>query len=152
MSFGPVIGNRFSDAQRATPKPHLRERLALLTSRSTPLGNVATSLDGRLSFAPNYVLYRGDRIEADPHPMPRCALRPGQQVRVNATVAQLQEQHVFAFAASVALAVAGREGVVVECLEGLALTLVVVALDGEHWTFVPEYLTPAPLPAGGYPF
>lgn len=146
--LGPVTGNRLADAHKATLKPHLRRPLAQQSCRNTPLGTVTTDAQGLQAFVPNYLASARGRIKADQLPMPHLALHPGRRVRVSATVAQLRQQHVFAFAAPVAHAVAGREGVVVECLQSLALTLVVVALDGEHWTFVPEYLAPVP-PAEG---
>jgi hypothetical protein len=148
-ALGPVIGNRLADAHKATLKPHLRERLALLTSRNTPLGNVATGADGRLSFAPNYILPQGqDTAQAKSHAVPRSAFRPGQRVRVDATADDLLEQDLNRFEPEEAAALAGREGVVVEHSGCASLGLVLVMLDGVPWAFMPAYLAPV-CPAEG---
>jgi hypothetical protein len=138
--LGPITGNRFTDAHRATLKPHLRERLAQASCRSMPLGSIATGADGRLSFAPNYVFHGWDRVEADLHPMPRSAFRPGQRVRVDATADELLEQDPNPFEPEEAAALAGREGVVVEHSGCAWLGLVLVMLDGVPWAFMPAYL------------
>ncbi|WP_298233909.1 hypothetical protein [uncultured Azohydromonas sp.] len=148
-ALGPVIGNRLADARRAMLKPHLRERLALLASRSTPLGTINADEHGRLSFAPKDDPLRGwDRIEGDGRPMPRSAFRPGQRVRVDATVGELLTHERHPFEPDEAAAVAGREGVVIGHPGCALLGLVLVRLDSEHWTFLPEYLVLAP-PAEG---
>jgi hypothetical protein len=59
LQLGPITGNRFADACKAALKPHLRQRLALLGSHSTPLGNFATDAHGRLSFTPKDDPLRG---------------------------------------------------------------------------------------------
>jgi hypothetical protein len=146
--LGPVIGNRLADAHKAAPAPHLRERLALESRRSTPLGTVATGAHGRLSFVPNYLLHGRERIDADPRPMPRSAFRPGQRVRVDATADDLLEQDLNRFEPEEAAALAGREGVVVEHSGCASLGLVLVMLDGVPWAFMPAYLAPV-CPAEG---
>jgi hypothetical protein len=136
--LGPITGNRITDAHRATLKPHLRQRLALASCRSTPLGTVATGADGRLSFAPSYLLDARER--AAPRPTSRSAFRPGQRVRVDATADDLLEQDLNPFEPEEAAALAGREGVVVEHMGCAWLGLVLVMLDGVPWAFMPAYL------------
>ncbi|NML16978.1 hypothetical protein [Azohydromonas caseinilytica] len=139
--LGPVIGNRLADAHKAVLKPHLRERLVLASSRSTAQGTLATGADGRLSFTPKDDPLRGwDRIEGDGRPMPRYAFRPGQRVRVSATVGELLEQEQHSFEPEEAATLAGREGVVVEHAGCASLGLVLVMLDGMPWAFMPAYL------------
>ncbi|WP_029002042.1 hypothetical protein [Azohydromonas australica] len=147
--LGPITGNRITDACRTSLKPHLRERLALQSCRSTPLGTVATGADGRLSFAPNYLLHRQDRSKGAPDPMPRSAFRPGQRVRVDATADDLLEQDLNPFEPEEAAALAGREGEVVEHSGCASLGLVLVMLDGVPWAFMPAYLVPACPAEGG---
>jgi hypothetical protein len=125
--LGPVIGNRLANAHKASLAPHLRQRLALESCRSTPLGTIATGPGGRLSFAPNY---------AGQPAVPHAALRPGHRVRVTARAVELLQQEVFPFEPDEAAAVAGREG------------LVVVEFDGVQWSFMPGFLAPA-CPAEG---
>jgi hypothetical protein len=140
-ALGPVIGNRLAGANKAALKPHLRERLALLTSRSTPLGTVTTDTDGRLSFVPKDDPLRGwDRIEADPRPATCSAFKPGMRVRVHATLMQLLVQEVYPFTHDDAEAVMGCEGVVMEDTGCAALRLVVVSMPGEPWAFMPAFL------------
>lgn len=139
--LGPITGNRITDACRTALKPHLRERLALESCRSTPLGTVATGADGRLSFTPNYLLHRQDRSKGAPDPMPRSAFRPGQRVRVDATADDLLEQDLNPFEPEEAAALAGLEGVVVEHLGCASLGLVLVELKGVPWAFMPAYLS-----------
>jgi hypothetical protein len=136
--LGTLISNRFTNAHRAMLKPHLRQRLALHTNRTTVLGLIAAGPDGRLSFKPSYVPQDGDRPA-----MPRPVFQPGQRVRVRATMAELLAQEVYPFKPEEAMAVAGCEGVVVESATCSVLGLVLVLLEGQHWTFVPQYLTPA---------
>ncbi len=141
--LGPITGNRFTEAYRATPKPHLCERLALASCRSTPLGTVATGADGRLSFTPGYL------TPQESAPMPAAAVAenrtflPGTRVRVSATLEELSHYDHEPFPALAAQAVLGREGIVVEhVLYGL-LGLVGVELDGIAglvWGFMPEHL------------
>jgi hypothetical protein len=150
-ALGPVIGNRLADAHRATLKPHLHQRLALLTRRSTPLGTVATGADGRLSFAPGYLASQ----ESAPLPAAPeaedCTFLLGARVRVTATLEELSSYDHEPFPALAAWAVQGREGGVVEhVLYGL-LGLVGVELDGMAglvWGFMPEHLARA-CPAEG---
>jgi hypothetical protein len=137
--LGPVIGNRLANAHKAALAPHLRQRLALESSRSTPLGTIATGPGGRLSFAPNY---------AEQPAVPQAALRSGQRVRVTALAAELLEQEIFPFEPDEAAAVAGREGLVVKCEAIEVLGLVVVELGGVPWSFMPGFLAPA-CPAEG---
>lgn len=141
--LGPITGNRITDACCTPLKPHLRERLALKFCRSTPLGTVATGADGRLSFAPNYLLHRQARSKSAPDPMPRSAFWPGQRVRVDATADDLLEQDLNPFEPEEAAALAGREGVVVEHSGCASLGLVLVMLDSVPWAFMPAYLVPA---------
>ena len=146
--FGPIIGNRLANAHKAAIKPHLLARLALASCRSTPLGAVATGTDGRMSFAPSYLLDAWVQVEAAPRPMPRSAFRPGQRVRVDATLAELLDQHIYPFELEEAKAVAGCEGVVMEDGGCAPLGLVLVMLDGMPWVFMPAYLRHMP-PAEG---
>ena len=96
--LGPVIGNRLADAHKATLKPHLCQRLALESRRSTPLGAISTGKDRRMSFAPNYVLSQGAAATQGQLPAtPRSAFRPGQRVRVDATAGDLLEQDLNPF-------------------------------------------------------
>ncbi len=96
--LGPVIGNRLANVHKAAFTPHLRERLALESCRSTPLGTVVTGAHGRLSFVPNYVFPHGmAAVQARPPTMPRSAFRPGQRVRVDATADELLEQDLNPF-------------------------------------------------------
>jgi hypothetical protein len=136
--LGPVIGNRLADAHKAALTPHLRARLALASSRTTALGLIATGPDGWLSFKPSYVPQDGGRPA-----MPRPVFQPGQRVRVRATMAELLAQEIYPFKPEEAMAVAGCEGIVVESATCFVLGLVLVLLDRQHWTFVPQYLTPA---------
>jgi hypothetical protein len=138
--LGPVIGNRLADAHKAVPAPHLRQRLALESRHSTPLGTVATGAHGRLSFVPSYLLHGWERIEGHLCPMPCSAFRPGQRVRVDATADDLLEQDLNRFEPEEAAALAGREGVVVEHSGCASLGLVLVLLDGVPWAFMPAYL------------
>ena len=107
--LGPVIGNRIADAHKAALKPHLRERLALESGRSTPLGAISTGTHGDRRHMGNVtakdrdddgpldveaganVTSLSDRFDADPYssrtPVRQClaAIRqvPGQ-VRIAA--------------------------------------------------------------------
>jgi hypothetical protein len=101
--LGPVIGNRFTNAHRATLKPHLRQRLVLQISRTTALGLIAAGPDGRLSFKPSYVPLDGGRPA-----MPRPVFQPGQRVRMCATMAELLAQEVYPFKPEEAMAVGGK--------------------------------------------
>jgi hypothetical protein len=141
VALGSVVGNRLADAHKATIKPHLRERLALASSRTTALGCVATGRDGRLSFVPSYHMRDWGTFEGKPSAMPRPAFQPGQRVRVSVPVMELLDQEVGAFELGEAQALAGREGVVVEHSECALLGLVPVTLDGVHWAFTPTFLT-----------
>jgi hypothetical protein len=147
--LGPVVGNRFADTREAALKPHLRQRLAVLESRSTPLGTIATNANGRLSFTPKDDPLRG-WYTVDGHlcAVPRCAFRPGQRVRVDVRLAELMPQGARPGDACQAEAVAGCEGVVAGYLACDALTLVVVDLDSGPWAFMPQYLAPASLAEG----
>jgi hypothetical protein len=147
--LGPVIGNRSADNHRATPKPPLRERLALESCRSTPLGTVVTGADGRLSFTPQDHPMRGwDTVQGDMPTLPRPDFCPGQCVRVDATVAELLVQESCHLDAGEAQAAAGLEGVVMGYLECDALVLVVVQLGHGPWAFVPRYLASVPAAEG----
>jgi hypothetical protein len=137
--LAPVIGNRLANAHKAALAPHLRQRLALESCRSTPLGTIATGPGGRLSFAPNY---------AGQPALQHAALRPGQRVRVTARAVELLEQEVFSFEPDEAAAVAGREGLVLKCDCIEVLGLVVVEFDGVQWSFMPGFLAPACLAEG----
>jgi hypothetical protein len=87
--LGPVIGNRLASAHKAALTPHLRTRLALESSCSTPLGTIATGPGGRLSFTPDYVTPREkNMVPVDP-PGETCTFLPGARVRVIATVEEL---------------------------------------------------------------
>jgi hypothetical protein len=143
VALGCVVGNRLADAQKTTIKPHLRERLALASRRTTPFGLVATGQDGRLSFVPNYLTHDSDAVEGWPPAMPFPAFRPGQRVRVSASVTGLLDQEVHAFDLSEVQALAGRDAVVVEHSECALLGLVLVTLDGVLWAFTPPFLTRA---------
>jgi hypothetical protein len=139
--LGPITGNRITDAHTVTLKPHLRERLAQASCRSTPLGTIATGADGRLSFVPGYVFPDGaTTAQTKPPAMPRSAFRPGQRVRVDATADDLLEQDLNPFEPEEAAALAGREGVVVEHMGCASLGLVLMMLDGVPWAFMPAYL------------
>jgi hypothetical protein len=147
--LGPVIGNRLADAHRATLKPHLRERLAQASCRSTPLGAIATGADGRQSFVPRYVFPDGaTAAQTKPPAMPRSAFRPGQRVRVDANADDLLEQDLNPFEPEEAAALAGRDGLVVEHSGCSSLGLVLVMLDGVPWAFMPANLAPV-CPAEG---
>jgi hypothetical protein len=80
--------------------------------------------------------------------MPRPAFRPGQRVRVSASVIELLEQEVHAFDLGEVQALAGREAVVLEYSECALLGLVLITLDGAFWAFTPACLTRA-CPAEG---
>jgi hypothetical protein len=141
--LGPVTGNRLADAHKAMLKPHLCQRLAQESRRSTPLGAISTGKDRRMSFAPNYVFPQGAAAtQAQPPATSRSAFRPGQRVRVDATADDLLEQDLNPFEPEDAAALAGREGVVVEHTGCASLGLVLVMLDGEPWAFMPAYLSP----------
>ncbi|WP_066336047.1 hypothetical protein [Azohydromonas lata] len=147
--LGPITGNRFTDAHKATLKPHLRQRLALEASRSTPLGAISTGTHGKLSFVPSYVLPQGAAaIQARVPATARSAFRPGQRVRIDATADDLLEQDLNPFEPEEAAALAGREGVVVAYSGCASLGLVLVTLDGVPWAFMPAYLAPV-CPAEG---
>ncbi|WP_157270608.1 hypothetical protein [Azohydromonas aeria] len=148
-ALGPVIGNRLAGAHRATLKPHLRERLALLARRCTPLGTIDTDADGRLSFIPKGDRLRGwTHVGSTPHTLPASAFRPGQRVRVHATAAQLLAQEVYAFEPEEVAAVLDGEGVVMEDGGCAALGLVVVAMKSEPWAFMPAFLRLVPAAEG----
>jgi hypothetical protein len=147
-ALGPPISNRFAGSHQALPKPHLRERLALQSCRSTALGCVACGPDGRLSFVPNYVVSQGRSTAGDHRPaMPMSAFQPGARVRVTASVTELLQQQICRFGAREAESVVGHEGVVVAHSVCRLLGLVVVYLDGLRWGFMPQYLT-VTCPAG----
>ncbi len=150
-ALGPAVGNRLANAHKAVPAPHLRQRLALESCRSTPLGTIATGADGRLSFAPGYLTpQESARMPAAAVAENRTFL-PGARVRVAATLQELSHYEHEPFPALAAWAVQGREGGVVEhVLYGL-LGLVGVELDGMAglvWGFMPEHLARA-CPAEG---
>jgi hypothetical protein len=148
--LGPVIGNRLANGHKAALNPHLRVQLALESSRSTPLGTIATGSGGRLSFAPNYVQQRAsDKMQAKAPPTSsRPYFQAGQRVRVTARFAELLAQEVFPFEPDEAAAVAGREGLVAKCEAIEVLGLVVVELGGVPWSFMPGFLVLA-CPAEG---
>jgi hypothetical protein len=139
--LGPCIGNRFAGSPQVALKPHLRERLALASCRSTALGRITTGPDGRLSFVPNYVL--AQRAGGDSPAAAARAFLPGTRVRVTALVAQLLQQQVCRLDGLEAETVAGREGVVVAHSVCSELGLVAVDLDGLCWALMPHYLTQA---------
>jgi hypothetical protein len=143
VALGCVVGNRLADAQKTTIKPHLRERLALVSRRATAFGLVATGQDGRLSFVPNYLTRDREAIEGRSMAMSDAVFRPGQRVQVSVAVTQLLAQEVHAFDLSEVQALAGREAVVVEHSECALLGLVLVTLDGVLWAFTPPCLTRA---------
>ena len=143
VALGCVVGNRLADAHKTTIKPHLRERLTLASSHTTPLGLVATGRDGCLSFVPNYLTRDRDAVEDSSSAMQRAAFRPGQRVRVSISVAELLEQEVHAFDLGEIQALVGREAVVVEHSECALLGLVLVTLDGVLWAFTPGCLVRA---------
>jgi hypothetical protein len=143
-ALGCVVGNRLADAQKASIKPHLRERLALTSRRTTAFGLVATGGDGRLSFVPKYLMCDWEPIEDSPPVTLRPAFQPGRRVRVSAAVRELLDQEMHAFAFGKAQALAERDGVVAEYSECIALLgLVLVTLDDVLWAFMPAYLTRA---------
>jgi hypothetical protein len=148
VALGSVVGNRLADAHKATIKPHLRERLALASRRTTALGCVATGRDGRLSFVPNYHIREWSAGEGKPTAMPRPAFQLDQCVRLSAAVMELLDQEIDAFEFGDVQALAAREGVVVEHSECALLGIVLVTLDGEAWAFTPAYLMRA-CPAEG---
>jgi hypothetical protein len=139
--LGPVIGNRLADAHKAAPKPHLRQRLAQASCRSTALGTIATGSDGRLSSALNYV-EGGAAAQAKPPAIPRSAFRPGQRVWVDATADELLDQDLNPFEPEEAPALVGRVGVVVEHSGCASLGLMLVMLDGVLWALMSAYLAP----------
>jgi hypothetical protein len=143
VALGCVVGNRLADAHKTTIKPHLRERLAVASSHTTPLGLVSMGRDGRLSFVPNYLVPGREAVEGTPSAMPRAAFRPGQRVRVSISITELLEQEVHAFDLEEIQALAGREAVVVEHSECALLGLVLVTLDGTLWAFTPGCLVRA---------
>jgi hypothetical protein len=143
VALGCVVGNPLVDAQKATIKPHLRERLALASSYTTALGCVATGRDGRMSFVPNYLMRDWEAVEGRPRAMPSPTFRPGQRVKVSVSVTELMDQEIHAFELSEIQALAGREGVVVEHSECALLGLVLVTLDSVLWAFTPACLTRA---------
>jgi hypothetical protein len=148
VALGCVVGNRLADAQKATIKPHLRERLAVASSRTTALGCIATGRDGRLSFVPNYLKRDWEAADGRPPAMPCPTFRPGQHVRVSVSVTELLRQEVHAFNLGEIQALAGRKAIVVEYSECALLGLVLVTLDGVLWAFTPACLTRA-CPAEG---
>ncbi len=109
-TLGPCIGNRSAGSYKVEIKPHLRERLALVSGRSTALGRVITGPDGRQSFVPNYVCAPCDSGEAAA--AAATTYLPGIRVRVTASVAELLQQEVCRLDRREAEFVAGREGVV----------------------------------------
>jgi hypothetical protein len=141
--LGRVIGNRFTGVHAAPLKPNLRERLAQESCRATALGLIATGPHGRLSFVPNYLLQGWERIEGDRPAPPLSAFQPGQRVRVTASVRQLELQESAPFLTTIAEAVTGREGVVVEHTVCKQLALVAVEMDGQTWGFMPAHLEAA---------
>jgi hypothetical protein len=141
VALGCVVGNRLADAQKTTIKPHLRERLALASRRTTAFGLVATGQDGRLSVVPNYLTRDREAVEGRPPAMPCPTFPPGQRVRVSVSVTQLLDQEVHAFDLSEVQALAGREAVVAEHSECALLGLVLLTLDGVLWAFTPPFLT-----------
>lgn len=147
-ALGPVIGNSLADAHRATIKPHLRERLALLTRRCTPLGTIDTGADGRLSFTPKDDALGRASVGSTPRTLPASAFRPGQRVRVHATLRQLLTQEVYPFTHDDAEAVMDAEGVVMQDAGCAALGLVVVSMPGEPWAFMPAFLQLVPAAEG----
>jgi hypothetical protein len=58
-------------------------------------------------------------------------------------MAELLAQEVYPFKPEEAMAVADCEEVVVESATCSVLGVVLVLLEGQHWTFVPQYITPA---------
>ena len=139
-ALGPVVGNSLADAHKATLKPHLRERLALQASRSTPLGTIATDAHGRQSFAPGYLTPQGQATApAAPVAESRTFL-PGARVRVTATLEELAQYDFEPFPVLAANAAMGREGRVVEHILYGLLGWVAVELDGLVWGFRPEHL------------
>ena len=147
-ALGLVVGNRLANAHKAVPAPHLRERLALESCRSTRLGTVVTGADGRLSFTPkDRPLHGSDTIQGAVPTLLRPDFWPGQRVRVDAAVAELLVQEPCQFEAGEAQAAAGLEGVVTGYMACDALVLVVVQLGHGPWAFVPRYLAPVPVPA-----
>ncbi|WP_066335782.1 hypothetical protein [Azohydromonas lata] len=147
-ALGPVTGNRLAGANKAVPKPHLCERLAQQSSRTTPHGTLTTDAQGRKSFAPNYLVSALERSQAKPHSMAHMAFQPGQRVRIYATVAELLGQEVFPFDSEDAKALSGCEGVVIADRECAALGLVLLLLASGPWAFMPAYLQHLPAAEG----
>lgn len=147
-ALGPVVNNRLAGANKAVPKPHLRERLAQQSSRTTPQGTLTTDAQGRKSFAPNYLVSALERSEAKPHSMAHMAFQPGQRVRVCATVDELLGQAVFPFDPEDAKTLARCEGVVIADRECTALGLVLLLLDSGPWAFMPGFLQLMPAAEG----
>lgn len=150
VALGCVVGNRLADAQNTMIKPHLRERLAVASSRTTAFGLVATGRDGRLCSVPSYLTR--DRAVVDGRPsasaLPRPAFQPGQRVRVSVSVTELLAQEVHVFDLTEVQALAGRDGVMVEHSEYALPGLVVITLDGVLRAFTPACLMRA-CPAEG---
>jgi hypothetical protein len=146
-ALGPVIGNRLADAHKAALKPHLRERLALQASRSTPLGTIATGPDGRQSFAPSYLTPQAKATAPAAPVVESHAFLPGACVRVAATLEELAQYDCEPFPVLAAGAVMGREGRVVAHILYALLGLVAVELDGLVWGFRPEHLARLASPA-----
>jgi hypothetical protein len=138
VALGCVVGNRLVDAHKDTIKPHLRERLAMASSRTTTLGCVTTGRDGRLSLVPNYLMREREAVEDRAPARPRPAFQPVQRVTV--PVMELLDQDVPTFELGEAHVLAGREGVVVDRSECALLGLVLVTLDGVFRAFTPAFL------------
>ncbi|MDZ5459256.1 hypothetical protein [Azohydromonas lata] len=147
-ALGPVVNNRLAGANKAVSKPHLRERLAQQSSRTTPQGTLTTDAQGRKSFAPSYLLSALKRSEAKPHSMAHMAFQPGQRVRVCAAVTELLAQEIFPFDPEDAKALSGCEGVVIADRECTALGLVLLLLASGPWAFMPAYLQHLPAAEG----
>ncbi|WP_156901447.1 hypothetical protein [Azohydromonas australica] len=147
-ALGPVVGNRIADAHKATLKPHLRERLALQASRSTPVGTIATAADGRQSFVPGYLAPQHKAATPAAPVTESHAFLPGACVRVVATLEQLVQYDCEPFPVLAAGYVMNREGRVVAHVLYALLGLVAVELDGLIWGFRPEHLAQVALPAG----
>lgn len=151
-ALGPVVGNRIADAHRAALKPHLRQRLALQASRSTPLGTIATAADGRQTFVPGYLTPQHKAASPAAPVTESRAFLPGAYVRVVATLEQLAQYDCEPFPVLAAGYVMNREGrVVAHVLYGL-LGWVAVELDGLVWGLRPEHLALLASPAGAVGF
>jgi hypothetical protein len=144
-ALGPVVGNSLRGHNEHHPKPHLRQRLVELSVRTAPLGLVTCS-EGRLSFAPNYILAAAQQArQAAPLPDGLGAdwktfgsISNGSRVAIQCTPEQLQAIGVSEVCAK---RIAGKTGEVAH----LGTSNSGVRFADGLWLVLPNhFLTPLP--------